>query len=80
LLVDIEEKPDFHFLVNTGVYVIEPELLELFIEPKFIDMPEVIKAAKKRKSLRVGVYPHHGKWFDIGQWEEYRQTLKELEP
>lgn len=78
VLIDIEEKPDFHFLVNTGVYVLEPELLALFSEQKFLHMPEVIEMAKEN-GFKVGVYPHHGKWFDIGQWEEYRQTIKALE-
>ena len=78
VLNDIEEKPDFHFLVNTGVYILEPELFSLFPEQRFLHMTNVIDMAKEQ-GLKVGVYPYHGSWFDIGQWEEYRQTIKALE-
>ncbi|QGP92819.1 Bifunctional protein GlmU [Neomoorella glycerini] len=71
----IEEKPSFHFLVNTGLYVLEPEILEGLDNSSFIHMTDLIMATKD-KGLRVGVYPHHGRWFDIGQWDEYRQTLR----
>ena len=27
-IVDMKEKPDFSFMVNTGVYMIEPEVLD----------------------------------------------------
>lgn len=78
VLNSIEEKPDFHFLVNTGVYVLEPKLFSLFSKQRFLHMTDVIDMAKEQ-SLKVGVYPYHGRWFDIGQWEEYRQTIKAFE-
>jgi dTDP-glucose pyrophosphorylase len=77
-LSGIEEKPSFHFLVNAGVYVLEPAALELVTPGVPLDMPELILRAKHH-GLKVGVFPHHGRWFDVGQWEEYRQTLKALD-
>lgn len=74
----IEEKPNFHFLVNTGLYVLEPAVLTLVPEGKRLDTPELIQAVQDQ-GLRIGVYPHHGRWFDIGQWDEYQQTLKFFE-
>ena len=71
----INEKPDFHFLINTGVYIIEPALFSLLSEPKFLSMTDLILLAKK-EGFKIGVYPYHGQWFDIGQWEEYHQALK----
>jgi dTDP-glucose pyrophosphorylase len=77
-LQNINEKPNFHFLVNSGVYVLEPEVLGLVSKEKALQMPDLIDLAKE-KGLKVGVFPHHGEWFDIGQWEEYRQTLRAFE-
>ncbi|MHB1420530.1 MAG: nucleotidyltransferase family protein [Bacillota bacterium] len=74
----IEEKPNFHFLVNTGLYVLEPAVLNMVKEEKRLDMPELIQAVQE-KELRIGVYPHHGRWFDTGQWDEYQQTIKFFE-
>ncbi|MDI6710307.1 MAG: nucleotidyltransferase family protein [Bacillota bacterium] len=74
----IEEKPNFHFLVNTGLYVLDPLVLELVPPDTRLDMPDLIAAAQAR-GLKTGVYPHHGRWFDIGQWDEYQQTLRVFE-
>jgi dTDP-glucose pyrophosphorylase len=74
----IEEKPNFHFLVNTGLYVLEPAVLELVEGGIALDMPDLI-AGVQTKGLRIGIYPHHGRWFDVGQWEEYQQTIKLFE-
>lgn len=71
----IEEKPNFHFLVNTGLYVLEPAVLSLLEKGVRIDMPEVIKKVQEA-GMSIGVYPHHGRWFDVGQWEEYQRTLR----
>jgi len=76
--LEIEEKPNFHFLVNTGLYVVEPAVLTVMPRGVPVDMPEIIKNAKAQ-GLRVGVYPHHGRWFDVGQWDEYQQTLRHFE-
>lgn len=77
VLQTVDEKPNFLFLVNTGVYVIEPPILDLVSGTEFIHMTDLMILARK-SGFRVGVYPHHGQWFDVGQWEEYRQSLKLL--
>lgn len=74
----MEEKPNFHFLVNTGLYVLEPSVLQLLEANKRIDMPELINMVKGA-GMSIGVYPHYGRWFDIGQWEEYQRTLRLFE-
>lgn len=71
----IEEKPNLHFLVNTGLYVLEPSVLSLLQKGVRLDMPDLISAVQAQ-GLRVGVYPYHGRWFDIGQWDEYQKTVK----
>lgn len=78
VLENIDEKPNFHFLVNTGLYVLEPKILSLISGEKFLDMTDLIVLVKEN-NLKVGVYPHHGQWFDVGQWEEYRETLRAFE-
>lgn len=76
-LQNIDEKPNLHFLVNTGVYVLNPKILNLLTGSNSVDMTDLIKLAQQ-SGFRVRVYPHHGQWFDVGQWEEYRQTLRLL--
>ena len=78
-LVDINEKPKLDMFVNTGTYVFEPEALNLIRENEYIDMDKLISRVNSAHKERVGVYPHWGGWFDLGQWEEYRQSLRFLQ-
>ena len=52
-LNNIEEKPTFDYLVNTGLYILKPELLKLIPKNKYFDMTDLINAAKKRKKKLV---------------------------
>lgn len=73
----IEEKPSFHFMINTGLYIIEPEVIEFIQDDENIDMTDLMIRIKEDQK-KVGVYPHHGKWFDVGQWEDYRNTIRQF--
>ncbi|MDC0059781.1 sugar phosphate nucleotidyltransferase, partial [Pelagibacteraceae bacterium] len=76
-LSNINEKPRQNFLANTGLYVLNPKVLNLIPKNKFFHMTQLIKIAKKRKLL-VGVYPvEDSKWVDIGQWSMYRKYTGE---
>ena len=71
----IEEKPDVPLIVNTGVYILEPECIDLIGEGEKLDMPDLIGRVRE-KGGRIGVFPVHRKWIDIGQWGEYKQVLQ----
>jgi dTDP-glucose pyrophosphorylase/CBS domain-containing protein len=62
----IEEKPVYTSLINTGIYVISPTALFLIKENEKIDMPEFLMRLKDNKH-RVGVYKTDGYWIDVGQ-------------
>lgn len=64
----IDEKPTMHILVNTGVYVIEPKLLNLIPKNEKFDMTDLINSAKE-KGMKIGAYPVHNEWIDIGNIE-----------
>ncbi len=70
----IEEKPDVPLIVNSGVYILEPQCSDLIDEGEKIDMPDLIERVQSNGG-RVGVFPVHRKWIDIGQWGEYKKTL-----
>jgi len=74
----IEEKPEYDFLVNTGMYVLEPEVLKDVPENKFYNITDLIDDCKN-KGGKIGVYPISDKsWFDMGQWEEFQKMLKKI--
>jgi len=75
-LNNIREKPEYDFLVNTGVYLIEPDVLKLLPKNSYFDMPDLINKIKENK-LKVGVFPVSEKsWADAGQWSEYNEMVK----
>lgn len=78
LLDSTEEKPEFNYLINTGMYLLEPELLELVPDNEFADLPTIIMEAKE-KGMRIGVYPvSENSWLDMGQIKEMEQMIDSL--
>lgn len=77
--IGIDEKPKFDLFINTGTYIVEPRVLELINENEYIDMHKLIDKVKTTYAGKISVCPHWGGWFDMGQWDEYRKSLKLLE-
>jgi NDP-sugar pyrophosphorylase family protein len=78
-LVIIKEKPEYNFLVNTGMYLLEPNVLDLIPQDTYYDMTDLISDVQE-KGLKVGVFPISEKsWFDVGQWEKYTETVNYFE-
>jgi NDP-sugar pyrophosphorylase family protein len=72
----MREKPEYDFLVNTGLYLLDPQVLDLIPEDSYFDMTDLINEVKE-SNKRVGVFPVSEKsWADIGQWTEYQDTIK----
>ena len=78
LLENLNEKPYYDLLINTGLYVIKKEVISLIPPNKKYDINEFIKSLKLKKK-RIGVYPiSSDSWIDVGKWSEYRDALKIL--
>jgi len=77
-LIRITEKPEYNFLVNTGMYVLEAETLRLIPEGEIFHMTHLIEKVKETGG-KVAVFPVSDKaWLDTGEWAEYRKALKQL--
>ena len=77
-LSKIIEKPSLDYLINAGLYVLEPSVLKEIPEGEFFHITDLIEKVQA-KGKRVGVFPiEDSAWIDIGQWEEYRTALKRL--
>ena len=71
-VVSIAEKPMHKFFVNAGIYVLDPECIDL-IPKEFYDMPllfkRIIQHNKKTISFPLGEY-----WLDIGRSKDYERA------
>lgn len=77
-LKQIREKPQYDFLVNTGFYLVEPDMLKYIPEDIHFDMTDLIDCIKE-KGHKIGVFPvSQESWIDIGQWSEYQKSVKRL--
>ena len=78
-LKKIKEKPQYNFLVNTGLYVLKPESLSLIPDQGIFHITHLMEKIQS-KGGHVGVYPvSDNSWIDVGQWTEYKKALKVIE-
>jgi dTDP-glucose pyrophosphorylase len=75
-LQSIQEKPDITFKINTGMYILEPHLINEIPENEFYHITFLIGKLVK-EDRKVGVFPiNEGAWTDIGNWDEYLKCVK----
>lgn len=74
----MQEKPDFSFLVNTGMYIVEPEIVEDIPENIPVGFPDIVERARKQ-GRRTAVFPISSSlWMDMGQLSELENMRKRL--
>lgn len=74
----LKEKPEISFLTNTGVYIIEPEVIESLSENVFCHITDIAEQ-KKKEGKNIGVFPIAEKsWLDMGQYDEMKEMIKAL--
>lgn len=75
LLDKIVEKPNVTYKINTGLYILEPELLDEIPENSFYHITHLIDKMREQ-NRRIGVFPiTEGSWIDVGNWDEYLKIV-----
>lgn len=69
----MREKPKQTFLINAGVYLIEPHVYQLIPEGQRFDMTDLIQRLIDRGRRVVG-FPIVEYWLDIGRPADYEQA------
>lgn len=78
LMTALKEKPEQTFQVNTGVYILNPELIDEIPEGEFFHITHLMEKVQKRGG-RVGCFPvSEQSWKDMGEWPEYLRMIKVL--
>lgn len=79
ILSEIREKPEYDFLVNTGLYLLEQDILNDIPKNRCYHATDLINNYIK-KDEKIGVYPvSERSWIDIGQLQELKNTLQRFE-
>lgn len=76
-ITNFKEKPEISFLTNTGMYLVNPDVLNEMNVGECVDFPHVIEKLIRR-GIKVGVYPiSEIEWLDMGQLDELNR-MKEI--
>ena len=73
----IEEKPRISNFIAAGLYYLGPEFAGLVPQDGAIDMPELLSLGR-RVGLRIGLFPIHEYWRDIGRQEDLEAARSEF--
>ena len=77
-LSKIDEKPSINLLANTGMYVMNKDVIKHIPKNTKFDLPELVKKIISLNK-RVGIFPVSKEaWIDIGQWNEYKNAINNL--
>ena len=73
----IDEKPKHSFFVNAGIYLLEPDCIDLVPKNKYYDITSLFQ-----KLISTGAntlaFPLQEYWLDIGRMSEYDQAVAEF--
>jgi len=74
----LKEKPKVSYFTNTGVYVVEPDILNLIPDETPIDFPDIIQRCLD-SGIKVGVFPIGEKsWLDMGEMESLKDMTERI--
>lgn len=72
-----EEKPKFDFLINSGVYVLDPDSIPLMPKNTWVDMPSLFSSVREKGGKTIA-YMVHERWVDIGRHEDLKRATREF--
>lgn len=78
LMSALKEKPEQTYQVNTGVYILNPDLINEIPEGEFFHITHLMEKVQARGG-RVGCFPvSEQSWKDMGEWPEYLKMIDVL--
>lgn len=78
LMTALKEKPEQTYQVNTGVYILNPELIDEIPEGEFFHITHLMEKVQASGG-RVGCFPvSEHSWKDMGEWPEYLKMIDVL--
>lgn len=77
-ITSIEEKPVQRFFVNAGIYVLQPEVLNLIPDGLPLDMPPLFDKLLELEK-ETAVFPVREYWIDIGRVSDFERANGEFD-
>ena len=78
IIKGMKEKPCMSFLTNTGIYLVEPEVIDGIRDGENIGFPDIIER-ERENGKKVAVFPvNESDWMDMGQLPELEKMRVKL--
>jgi dTDP-glucose pyrophosphorylase/CBS domain-containing protein len=75
-VLEIQEKPEINFLVNAGIYLLEPSVHPYIPRDARFDMTDLVQKLLEEGKIVVN-FPIVEYWLDIGHQEDYEKAHKD---
>lgn len=75
-ITDLKEKPRYHFHINAGIYVLNPEAISYIPRNEFFDMPSLFEILNNDDKKTIA-YPIEDYWLDIGLKDDYYRAVND---
>ena len=77
-ILSMDEKPTLSYFINTGMYVINPETIDLIPDDTMFHMTHLVEKVMKQGG-KVGTYPvSEDSFLDMGEFEEMKRMEQKL--
>jgi dTDP-glucose pyrophosphorylase len=73
----LSEKPRFDFLINSGIYVLAPSVLELIPPDRAFDIPDLIRTLLAG-GRPVAAFPVRDYWLDVGRHDDFWKADRDV--
>lgn len=74
----VTEKPTYKYLINTGVYIVNPRVVEEIPDNTVMNFPDIIERYKEAGE-KIGCYiVNESAYMDMGQFEELERMKEKL--
>ena len=78
VLKSMEEKPKLSYFINTGMYIINPEIIDLIPNDTVFHMTHLVEKVMKLGG-KVGTYPvSEDSFLDMGEFDEMKRMEEKL--
>lgn len=75
LLTGLKEKPETTFMFNTGVYILNSDIIDEIPGNSVFHITDLMEKVKSRGG-RIGCFPvSEHSWKDLGDWDEYLRFI-----
>jgi NDP-sugar pyrophosphorylase family protein len=73
----LKEKPTVDYLINAGVYCLNPNLIDFIPDNQYFEITDLIDICIKN-GKKVGSYEINDYWMDIGRMEDYNKVNNDV--